>query len=162
MEITRQASLTLTGSVWIEYEDVSGLVRLGMSVKGPWPLEVFYDGACPLCRREVEHYRRRDRAGRVKWVDIARPEFVAAAVGLDPLRVQQVMHARTADGRVFTEVSAFVRIWEALPARPLTRLARWVLKIPGMMWVAGVMYRLFARNRYRLTGRCTPESCSVD
>jgi len=133
-----------------------------MSANGPWPLEVFYDGACPLCRREVEFYRRRDRAAHVKWVDIARPEFSAAAAGLDPVRVQQVMHARTADGRVYTEVSAFVKIWEALPPRPLTWLARGILKIPGMLPLAGVFYRLFARNRYRLTGRCTPESCSVD
>ena len=80
-----------------------------MSANAPWPLEVFYDGACPLCRREIAVYRRRDRDGHVRWVDIAQLDFAAAAYGLDPVRLQQVMHARTSDGRVFTEVSAFIR-----------------------------------------------------
>jgi predicted DCC family thiol-disulfide oxidoreductase YuxK len=125
------------------------------------PLQVFYDGACPLCSREVKHYRNRDRNGRIEWVDIARPGFDAAQFGLDPLRVQQVMHARVPGGKVYTEVRAFVKIWEALPPGLLTTPLRWLLKAPGMIALANIFYRLFARNRYRLTGRCTPESCSV-
>ena len=124
-------------------------------------LQVFYDGACPLCSREMGHYRRRDVEGRVEWVDIAKVGFDAGAYGLDPARLQQVMHARTRDGKVFTEVGAFVKIWEALPPRMWTSLLRGLLKVPGMMPVAGVLYRLFARNRYRLTGRCEPETCEI-
>jgi predicted DCC family thiol-disulfide oxidoreductase YuxK len=71
------------------------------------------------------------------------------------------MHARTPDGKVFTEVRAFVKIWEALPPSLLTTPLRWLFKIPGTLALAGIFYRLFARNRYRLTGRCTPESCSI-
>lgn len=123
-------------------------------------LQVFYDGACPLCRREMGHYQKRDRARRIDWVDIAQPQFRAAAYGLDPARVQQVMHARTPDGAVYTEVRAFVKIWQLLPGVGTT-LLRWLLMIPGMLFLAGIAYRLFARNRYRLTGRCTPESCNI-
>jgi predicted DCC family thiol-disulfide oxidoreductase YuxK len=127
----------------------------------PVLLQVFYDGACPLCRREVRHYMKRDRAHRIDWVDIALPTFHAEAFGLDGKRVQQVMHARTSDGRVYTQVGAFVKIWEALPAGLGTTPLRWLLKIPGMLLLANLFYRLFARNRYRLTGRCTPESCAI-
>ena len=36
---------------------------------------LFYDGGCPLCRREIAHYRRLDRAGQIHWLDIdAQPE----------------------------------------------------------------------------------------
>ena len=133
-----------------------------MSVtQGKWPLQVFFDGACPICRREMGHYRKRDRHGRIEWVDIAGAGFEAGSYGLDPGRIQQVMHARTADGRVFTEVGAFVKIWEALPAGLVTTPLRWLFKVPGMLWVAGFGYRAFARNRYRLTGRCTAESCEI-
>jgi predicted DCC family thiol-disulfide oxidoreductase YuxK len=123
-------------------------------------LQVFYDGACPLCRREAAHYQKRDRDGRILWIDIARPDFHAAAFGLDPVRVQQVMHARDPDGHIYTELRAFVKIWECLPGF-LPFLLRTLFKIPGTLLVGGVLYRAFARNRYRLTGRCTPESCNV-
>jgi predicted DCC family thiol-disulfide oxidoreductase YuxK len=109
----------------------------------------------------MRHYMKRDREHRVEWVDIAAPGFQAEAFGLDAKRLQQVMHARTMDGRVYTQVGAFVKIWEALPGGILTTLARWILKIPGTMAVANVLYRLFARNRYRLTGRCTAEGCDL-
>ena len=126
----------------------------------PWPLQVFYDGACPLCSREVAVYRRRDRLARIQWIDIAQPAFDAPSFGLDPAGVQQVMHAKTADGRLFTQVGAFVQIWHALPGFPW-RALRALFAIPGVISLANIFYRLFAKNRYRLTGRCTPERCST-
>ena len=131
-----------------------------MKHAGPlWPAVVFYDGQCPLCSREVAVYRRRDRENHLRFVDIAAPGFDAVRHGLDPLRVQEVMHVQTANGVVHTEVEAFIVIWQALPPSLLTRTAIMVLRAPGMMMLAGVLYRAFARNRYRLTGRCTPTSC---
>jgi predicted DCC family thiol-disulfide oxidoreductase YuxK len=102
---------------------------------------------------------KRDRDHRVDWIDIALPTFHAEAFGLDATRVHEVMHARTADGQVFTEVQAFIHIWKALPPTLMTTAPVALLKIPGMLPLANVLYRLFARNRYRLTGRCTPDSC---
>jgi len=124
-------------------------------------LQVFFDGACPVCSREARRYQTRDRFHHIEWVDIAQPGFDAHHYGLDPARIQQVMHARTPDGAIHTQVAAFVKIWEALPAAPLTTPLRLLLKIPGMMAIAGVFYRLFARNRYRLTGRCSPATCDT-
>ena len=34
-------------------------------------LTVFYDGSCPLCRREIDFYRRRRGAARIDWLDIS-------------------------------------------------------------------------------------------
>lgn len=31
---------------------------------------VFFDGGCPLCVREISHYKRLDRDGAVSWVDL--------------------------------------------------------------------------------------------
>ena len=126
-----------------------------------FPLQVFYDGACPLCSREVAHYRKKDIHNHIHWIDIAAPGFDAGSYGLDPTRITQVMHARTPDGTLYTEVRAFLQIWNALPPTLFSTTIRLFLKIPGMLPLAGFFYRLFARNRYRLTGRCTPESCSI-
>ena len=126
-----------------------------------WPLQVFYDGDCPLCAREVKHYMAKDVYGRIEWVSIAGERFDAKAYGLDPQRVNAVMHARTADGRVFTELWAFVRIWEALPLGLLTTPLKWMFKVPGVIWLVRPLYLLFAKNRHRLTGRCKTEGCEL-
>ncbi|MEZ6044946.1 MAG: DCC1-like thiol-disulfide oxidoreductase family protein [Planctomycetaceae bacterium] len=34
-------------------------------------LDVFFDGECPLCRREIEMIRSRDKSGKLGFVDIA-------------------------------------------------------------------------------------------
>ncbi len=125
-------------------------------------IQVFFDGACPLCSREIRHYDKLDREDHIQWVDIAAPTFNAPDYGLDPVRVNQAMHARSPDGTIYVGVEAFMQIWRALPKRLWTSFLLGLLKIPGMMSLARLFYRLFAANRYRLTGRCTPESCSIN
>jgi predicted DCC family thiol-disulfide oxidoreductase YuxK len=44
--------------------------------------EVFYDGDCPLCVREIAALRALDRHGRVRFTDIADPRFDPAREGL--------------------------------------------------------------------------------
>lgn len=125
-----------------------------------YPLKVFYDGQCPLCRREIEHYRRHDILGHLECVDITVPEFKAEMFNLDPVRIHAVMHAQAADGQTLTEVNAFEAIWRAVPPTFVSRILLALIRIPGMRSLMGVGYRAFARNRYRLTGRCNPGSCS--
>jgi len=43
---------------------------------------VFYDGGCPLCRREIAHYQRIDRDGLIRWLDIQQSEDELQANGL--------------------------------------------------------------------------------
>ncbi len=66
-----------------------------MSAMLPPPdrLQVFFDGACPLCSREVSHYKKRDLHNKIEWIDIAQPTFNAASFGLDPV-ARQRSHAR--------------------------------------------------------------------
>ena len=44
----------------------------GNGPKAGWDIEVFHDGGCPLCNREIEMLRRLDTKGRIKFTDIAR------------------------------------------------------------------------------------------
>src|SRR5690349_14596180 len=125
-------------------------------------LQAFYDGACPICSHEVGYARRRDRDERVEWIDISRPTFNAPAFGLDPAKVNEALHVRGSDGKIYVGVDAAIQIMQAVRHSFLMKVVLFILKIPGMMPIARTYYRWFARNRYRLTGRCTPESCAVD
>jgi predicted DCC family thiol-disulfide oxidoreductase YuxK len=34
-------------------------------------LNLYFDGACPLCRAEIGYYRRKDQAGSLCFVDVS-------------------------------------------------------------------------------------------
>ena len=120
-----------------------------------WEIEAYFDGACPLCVREMALLRRLDRSGRVRFVDIAAPGFDAAAVGIPWRDLMDRIHGRLPDGRVVEGVEVFRRIYAALGWSRLVAATR----LPGVRQALDVAYRLFARNRLRLTGRCEDGAC---
>lgn len=113
-------------------------------------LTVFYDGACPLCDREISFYRRRPGADAVRWVDVSRaaPE----SLGPDLTRDQALarFHVRDARGELSSGGAAFSRLWRALPDfRPLGRIFR----LAPLAWMLDRGYDLFLRIRPRLQAR---------
>ena len=119
--------------------------------------EVFYDGGCPLCRREVEWLRRRSAGGKFHFTDISDPAFRAAAVGKTDEELMARIHGRLSDGTWLQGVEVFRRLYSAIGFGPLVFLSRLPVISPLLAWG----YALFARNRLRLTGRCTAQGCAA-
>jgi len=79
-------------------------------------LKVFYDGACHLCFREVNHYKKRDVNAQIDIVDISQASFDAANYGLENKAVNLHMHAIDESGQVFKGIDCFVEIWRRVPS----------------------------------------------
>ena len=103
-------------------------------------LEVLYNADCPICRREIEHYKR------ISGDDLAYVEITAKSAadwGLSEDQAAKQLHVRRG-AQVSVGVEAFVAIWRQLPYF-------WVLAIfdagasAGMMMVAVVSFRVAAR-----------------
>jgi predicted DCC family thiol-disulfide oxidoreductase YuxK len=104
---------------------------------------VYYDGACPLCSREIGTYRRLRGADQLCWIDVSRQE---APLGPDLSREAALarFHVRLGDGTLASGGAAFVRLWESLPG------LRWLAAIasrPPLSWALEPAYRLFLRLR---------------
>jgi predicted DCC family thiol-disulfide oxidoreductase YuxK len=83
---------------------------------------VWYDGACPLCIREIALMRRLDKRGAINFVDVA-PED--AACPIDRALLLARFHAQEAGGPVLSGAAAFAAMWRAIPIlRPIGLLAR--------------------------------------
>ncbi len=103
-------------------------------------LTVWYDGACPLCLREIALMRRLDRRGAIDFVDVAAP---AAACPVDRRLLLERFHARE-NGVLLSGAAAFAAMWRAIPLlRPLGLAAR----VPGALWLLERAYRAFLRVR---------------
>ncbi|AWN45623.1 DUF393 domain-containing protein [Methylobacterium terrae] len=107
-------------------------------------LTVYYDGACPLCRAEIAHYRGRAGAGRIRFVDLAAAEDAALGPDLDPAAARARFHVRETDGGLVSGAAAFARLWRRLPGwRWLSRLVEWrAFGRQPVLPVAEAAYRL--------------------
>jgi predicted DCC family thiol-disulfide oxidoreductase YuxK len=127
--------------------------------RAPWEIEVFFDGECSLCRREIGMLRGLDRKNRIRFTDIAAEDFETSDYGISHQQLMAEIHARLPDGTWINGVEVFRRLYSAVGFRwliPFTRL-------PGISCGLELGYRFFARNRLKWTGRCSPESesCQV-
>jgi predicted DCC family thiol-disulfide oxidoreductase YuxK len=105
---------------------------------------VWYDGACPLCVREIAWVRRLDHARRIAFVDVSGDG--PAACPIDRADLLARFHAREGD-RLLSGAAAFAAMWRAIPLlRPLGLVAR----NPVVLSALEFGYRRFLRVRPRL------------
>ena len=93
---------------------------------------VFFDGACPLCRREIALMRRLDRRGRLAFEDVA-DEDAPVSCPIDRAALLARFHARLPSGEVVSGARAFTEAYA---------------RVPGLGW-AGALGR-FAPTRAAL------------
>lgn len=118
-----------------------------------FPLQVFYDGSCPVCASEVERYGRMDREGRLILVDISDPAFDPDSFGITLEEFMYQMHGIDRNGRVFRGVEAFWAIWQAFPSSTLLGLCGELISLPPVNQLARLGYRIFAGLRGYLPKR---------
>ena len=114
---------------------------------------VFYDGACPLCRREIAFYRRRPGADRVDWVDVSETDGGDVAPGLSRASALGRFHVRDGDGRMVSGGAAFAALWSALPG---FRIVGRVFRRRPLVWILEGGYRMFLKIRPRVQAMVAP------
>lgn len=120
-------------------------------------LTVFYNGACPICRRYIQRYQAAS-AGRsrlIAWCDTASAPWSLRRWHVEPEAALLRLHVVDADGRLLAGAAAFARLWRELPGY---RWAGLLIAVPGVTPLAALVYDAFyvrPLNR-RLTGAPPP------
>lgn len=120
-------------------------------------VEVFYDGQCPLCLREIRLLRWLDSKRRIAFTDIAADDFLAEAYGFTQAQFMAEIQGRLPDGTWITGVEVFRRLYGAVGFGPFV----WLTRLPGISHLLDIGYRFFAKYRLPLTGRCQSDSCRL-
>ena len=120
-------------------------------------LTFLYDGGCPLCRRETNFLKGRDKFGQIKFVDINSDDY-------DPKNYQNIsfekamsnLHGISNNGNLIQGLDVLAYAYQ------LVGLG-WVyfpIKIPFISDLLKTFYSFWAKYRLKITGRDSQEiSC---
>ncbi len=114
-------------------------------------LTVLYDGACPLCRREIAVYQGLqpvDAGQTVAFSDVSRTDCPLPTGGVRSDYLAR-FHVQRADGQVLSGAAAFVALWATLPG---WRYLAMVARLPGATPLLELVYRAFLRIRPQMQG----------
>lgn len=116
-----------------------------------WQVKLLFDGACPLCVREVNFLKRKDRdRNLISFVDIAADDYNPDDnAGISFEEAMGRIHAITADGEIIQNVEVFRRIYDLLGIGWIYAIT----KLPIIGSLADALYGVWADYRLLLTGR---------
>lgn len=115
-------------------------------------LTVWFDGACPLCIREVALFRRLDKRRAIHFEDVSSAD---ASCPIDRAELLARFHAQEKGKPIVSGAAAFAAMWRAIPMlRPFGEAAR----LPAVLWLLERLYMAFLRIRPRLRRLFLPKA----
>jgi predicted DCC family thiol-disulfide oxidoreductase YuxK len=116
-----------------------------------WKIKLLFDGACPLCVREVNFLKRKDGdRNLINFVDIAAEDYDPADnANIDFETAMGRIHAILPNGDIVQNVEVFRQIYDILGIGWIYS----VTKLPIVGKLADAVYGVWADYRLLLTGR---------
>lgn len=112
---------------------------------------VYYDGACPVCVRDREHYEK--ISGKVRdgvcWFDITGQESELGKLGIDPQKALAELHVKDESGQIVSELEAYILLMKKVP---LLKPIAWLIGLPLIRPVLAKIYHQQVSRRLRERG----------
>ena len=78
------------------------------------PITAYYNGACPVCSREMRHYGGLENGPAL--CDVAADPEALARHGVSARDAKRRLHVIDEDGRLIVGFDAMLRVWAEMPA----------------------------------------------
>ncbi len=125
-------------------------------------LTLLYDGSCPICAWEHRNLARRDRYGRLGFIDIQSPDCEAAAYGVTQEALMGRLHGLTNNGRMLVGVETLLEAyrlagwwWVSLPLQLVPRS----VANRAYGWFADHRQSISRRIGHRFGAVCKKDNC---
>ncbi|WP_233144615.1 thiol-disulfide oxidoreductase DCC family protein [Methyloprofundus sedimenti] len=112
---------------------------------------VYYDGACPKCIRDRQNYEKLSgQSGEaVCWFDITGQDSQLRKLGIDPQKALSELHIRDENGRIVTELDAYILLMQKVP---LLKPIAWLVGLPLIRPLLGRFYHQQVNSRLKKRG----------
>ena len=127
-------------------------------------LTIFFDGECPLCKREVDFLQSKNQRKYLKFVDInCSDSCLEHNYGISYRQAMERIHALKSDGSLIKDVEVFQEAYSLVGLGWIYAPTKW----PIIDKLIEFIYRLWAKNRLKLTFRpsleklCSEKDCDL-
>ena len=86
-------------------------------------LTLYFDGQCPFCAAEMRRLHSWDRAGRLRFVDIAEPGFDPGPLGVSLAALNRELHSWTSSGQRLVGIDSMIALSPSLRDKDLADIA---------------------------------------
>ena len=126
-------------------------------------LTIFFDGGCPLCKREIDFMSSRNQKGFLRFIDINSSDFSSDKYGITYKQAMERIHALKSDGSVIRDVNVFQQAYSLIDLG-------WIYaptKLPIIDKIISMIYGLWAKYRLKITLRppieklCADRDCDI-
>ena len=126
-------------------------------------LTIFFDGGCPLCKREVDFMNSRNQEGYLKFIDINSSDFSFEKYGITYKQAMMRIHALESDGSIIRDINVFQKAYGFIGLG-------WIYyptKLPIINKFIDSIYAIWAKYRLKITLRgslekiCAERGCDV-
>ena len=114
-------------------------------------IEVFFDGKCGLCSKEIAYYQKIAPSGIFAWMDIATDASPLATHQISQADALRHLHVRDAAGDWHIGAAAFLIIWQQLR---YWRFLAVLVGLPIIRHIAAMVYNRFADYRFAKLAHC--------
>tara|TARA_Y100001968_G_scaffold299668_1_gene310512 strand:- start:582 stop:983 length:402 start_codon:yes stop_codon:yes gene_type:complete len=128
-------------------------------------LTIFFDGGCPLCKREVDFLESRNKKGHLRFIDIDSVDFsLDLKHGITYKQAMERIHAMKNDGTLIKDIKVFQEAYSLIGLG-------WIYaptKIPLLDKLFELIYGVWAKYRLKLTFRpsieklCSERGCELN
>ena len=127
-------------------------------------LTIFFDGGCPIGKREVDFLQSRNQKGYLSFIDINSSDFsLDFKYGISYKQAMERIHAFKSDGSVIKDIKVFQEAYSLIGLG-------WIYaptKLPILDKCIEFVYGLWAKYRLKITFRpsiekiCTERGCNL-
>ncbi len=127
-------------------------------------LTIFFDGGCPLCKREVDFLQSKNQKGALRFIDINTSDFSSdLKYGISYKQAMDRIHAMKSDGSVIKDIKVFQEAYSLIGLG-------WIYsptKLPILDKFIEFIYGLWAKYRLKITFRpsieklCEEKGCEL-
>jgi len=108
---------------------------------------VFYDGSCRICVGFTGWLRHIDGKKQFR-LEPYQDNALLSQYGLRQENLEREIHIMTSEGKIFRGADAVLEIWQH--SGHWSGFAAVIFKVPPLIWLARLIYKLIARYRRSL------------